>query len=501
MAAARNNGTSPKSAPRDELELEPDLDLVTPEPAPLYEDDLGAEEEAEAPPRPAALEATLTAGPTLDGAKQIKPEAQFGFHEEEAIVSLALDLPEFFTTMVHLIRPEYFARLETRYVMAWVLNLNERYNVIPTRGLLKDHLVRQLTSDDPYEDVLAIVDRKSNPREVPLVRDRLKDWARVRAYGLLYNEETILAYQRGDLNRLEEIFKQAARINDTGYRGFWFFDQVEQLLDPDNVIHLRTGWRKLDRILNDGGPSPGEVLIWLAATNVGKSIMLCNDSINSVLAGYNTLHITFEMSALKTARRCLGALTEVPIKDFPEHKSLIRTRCGGLYATTKAQLAIYEMSPDSCTVEDVRNLLTMLRRTRGFSPTIVCLDYLELMLSRNNFYNRDPYVRQKGVATEVCGFAKEEGVFVYSATQTNRTGTGATNSDNDNPIELNKMAESYGKSMPPDYVISLNQSKREYEATPPQIRMFIAKNREGKKFETITCNVNYGNMKVREASL
>jgi hypothetical protein len=125
------------------------------------------------------------------------------------------------------------------------------------------------------------------------------------------------------------------------------------------------------------------------------------------------------------------------------------------------------------------------------------------MLSRNHYYNRDPYVRQKAVATEVCGFAKEEVVLVYSATQTNRSGTGTASDRQDNqpPVELNKMAESYGKSMPPDYVISLNQSKAEYENEPPQIRMFVAKNREGQKFVTINCNVHYGYMKVREATL
>jgi hypothetical protein len=61
------------------------------------------------------------------------------------------------------------------------------------------------------------------------------------------------------------------------------------------------------------------------------------------------------------------------------------------------------------------------------------------------------------------------------------------------------MAESYGKAMPPDYVISLNQSKEEYEAEPPQIRMYIAKARYAEKFVTINCHVNYHNMKVREA--
>jgi hypothetical protein len=230
-----------------------------------------------------------------------------------------------------------------------------------------------------------------------------------------------------------------------------------------------------------------------------NSIFLCNNAVNSIRAGYDTLLVSFEMTAAKVARRCLGALTEVPLNDFQNHKKMIRDHCGRLYTTNKAQLAIYEMNPDQCSVEDVRNLMNMLRRTRGFSPKVLCLDYLELMVSRNSYYNRDEYVRQKHVSTEVCGLAKSEMVLLYSATQTNRSGSGAA--DAGDIVDLNKAAESYGKNMPPDYVISLNQSKAEYEATPPQVRGFVAKNREGEKFVLVTCNINYGNMKVREASL
>src|SRR5262245_11446715 len=124
------------------------------------------------------------------------------------------------------------------------------------------------------------------------------------------------------------------------------------------------------------------------------------------------------MSAHKTARRCLGAMTEVLLKEFHQHKEMIRDRCGRILTANKAQLAIYEMNPDECSVEDVRDLINVLRRTRGFSPKVVCLDYLELMMSRNEYYNRDEYIRQKHVATEVCGLAKSEAALVYSATQT-----------------------------------------------------------------------------------
>lgn len=159
------------------------------------------------PPRPAALAAAND--PTLDQAKQQEVESQFGWGEEAAIVSYALDLPERFAPMIPFFRPEYFVRMETRYVMAWLLNLTEKYGAIPTREILKDFLIRQLCTDDPYADILKVVDRPSNPRETGMIADRLRAWVKVRAYGLLYSEEAITAYSKGELDRLEEIFNQA----------------------------------------------------------------------------------------------------------------------------------------------------------------------------------------------------------------------------------------------------------------------------------------------------
>ena len=61
---------------------------------------------------------------------------------------------------------------------------------------------------------------------------------------------------------------------------------------------------------------------------------------------------------------------------------------------------------------------------------------------------------------------------------------------------MNKVAESYGKMMPMDYVVSINQTLEEY--TDGIIRLYIAKNRNGPKFKTITARINYNTMSVEE---
>ena len=154
---------------------------------------------------------------------------------------------------------------------------------------------------------------------------------------------------------------------------------------------------------------------------------------------------------------------------------------------------IYEMPPDECSVNHIYALIDTLKRSENWKPDVVILDYMDLMVSRNPSYNTDDYTRQKHVANEIRGLAKNETVLVYTATQTNRSGSGS-----DTMADLNSAAESYGKQFSLDYVVSLNQSKLDRQATPPRLVMFVAKNRNGPKHVTVPCEIQYDVMLVKE---
>ena len=84
---------------------------------------------------------------------------------------------------------------------------------------------------------------------------------------------------------------------------------------------------------------------------------------------------------------------------------------------------------------------------------------------------------------------------MFTATQTNRTA--GTNGED---ITLKDAAESYAKQFSMDYIVAIGQSIQEREASPPRFRFNIAKNRNGPKQKTITCEINYTTMKVKEVN-
>lgn len=424
----------------------------------------------------------------------------FGPNEESAIISLAFDQPEFFSQVGKYMKHKYFQKLHNQFAYAIIEDYYDKYNCVPPRETALDIAHKSLTVDDDYKPIIAAINRKSNPREVPAVKDSLLKWTKAKAYGMIYGDDAMQAWMRKDFEVIDEIYEKARQITDVSRSGINFFDSIPTLFDLESEIKLTTGFSQLDLYINEGGPTRGDVFLWMAPTGVGKSIMLVHNGKALMQAGYNVLHVTLELSEKKTMQRYMGAMTNEVIATRFDRKSEIEQKLYRVKADTKGSLLIVEFPPEEITVDTLHQLVDMLKRTKGWQPDVVIIDYLELMMSRSSYDNKEDYVRQKRVATQMRGFARKENVLVFSATQTNRDGVGGKEGEGGGGkvLDLNKVAESYGKTMPTDYVVSINQAPDEYNQEFPGLRFYIAKNRNGPKFKTIRARVNYKTMCVKQ---
>jgi replicative DNA helicase len=420
-------------------------------------------------------------------------ERPFGPNEEKVIVSLAFVAPEFYSSVGQHLDPQYFHVPEVRFVFSILDSLFQKHEVVPTREAVRDAAIKVLTVDDDYQSILEIIGYEPDPREIPLIKETILDWARDKAYGQLYDDEAIDAYQRGDYERLSEIMENAQRIVDVSQAGEDFFDTYDKIFDVETEVKLTTGFTELDRVINEGGPTKGDVFVWMAPTGVGKSIMLINSGAACYRAGLKVLHVTLEISTHKTKLRYGGVFSRVPIRQRFAERDRMSKAIEKEKASHTGSIIIYEFPPEEISVDTIYQVIKWLKRTKGWAPDVVIIDYLELMMSRRSHYNKDDYVRQKRVSTEVRGLAKNESVLVITATQTNRElkkdkeGGGGV-------IDVNRIAESYGKSMPMDYLVSLNQTPDEY--TQNRLRFYVAKNRNGPRHKTISVKVDYETMIV-----
>jgi replicative DNA helicase len=429
-------------------------------------------------------------------------EVVFGEAEEKAIISLAFDQPDFFSTIISLLKPEYFDKYETRFVFALIKHSFDKNGVILSRPMCKDIAVRYLTSDDPHQEILELIFRESDPRDVPVIIDRLTEWARKKTILQLYDKDVMDSVEGGDIQRVNEILEEANKITTSGFKCHFFFDEVDRYFETIKVEKMTSGFPKLDMALNEGGPERGEVLCFMAPTGKGKSLTMVNSGVANVKRGYVVLHVTLEMTWLKTAIRYVGCFTDVWISQREANEDKIRKILRNVKETHNGQLILVEFPPDEISVDTIHNIIDMLRRSKGIKVDVVIIDYLELLLSRNPHYNKDDYIRQKRVCTESDRLAKKESALVITATQTNRGGV----KNEGEAIGIDKVAESYGKIMPISYLITINQSQEDYEngrtksgaVIRARTGLYIAKNRNGPQFKMVEVKTNYETMKMME---
>jgi replicative DNA helicase len=149
---------------------------------------------------------------------------------------------------------------------------------------------------------------------------------------------------------------------------------------------------------------------------------------------------------------------------------------------------------------DKNGVIDYLKKAKGWQPDMVIIDYLELMLSTRGDENSENYLRQKSVATQIRALAARHNVCIFTATQTNRSGNESESQEKG--IDVTQIAESYGKAMSIDYLISINQTQEEYQKAkdsggPADARLFFAKNRNGQKFVTVPVRIYYNSMYIK----
>jgi replicative DNA helicase len=456
-------------------------------------------------------------------------EHPFGDNEEYAIVSLAMDLPEFFSTIAEHMKPAMFRHPEARHVIQAILDLYEKYHHVPPRSLIIDHVKRHLTTAHDWRPIVALLERRLDAREAPMIKDKITEWAKKKQFEMLYSEEALNALSKGQYDKISKIVEKANSISAAQHVGIWLAESLDTLFTKEAIERLTTGFSAIDQFLHGGGPARKEVLTWAAATGVGKTIVMVNCGAACAAKGYNVLHITLETSATEILRRYVGVVTKIPIVNIDmvaakhsgqsvlpaieDKEALLRERLARFHAD-KGSVLVSEFEADSISINHIKQFIDHLGKAKGWKPDVVIIDYMELMVPRSitrTDQDSKEYLRQKKIATEVRALAQSENVLLITATQGNRKsvmepsedGGKKERTEDTSNMGLSKLSNSYDKAMPMDYIISINQTKIEKTGVGGaedvgKFRFYIEKNRHGPNNKWIHALVHYSTMAVTE---
>jgi hypothetical protein len=419
--------------------------------------------------------------------------------EERAIVSVLLDVPEYCLRIKHLLHPDLFQALPAKFVVNELLGYIKAHGVVPTREMLKQIVRKLVTTDNPHwYEIDQLVTRPAHPRDVPAVEARLHEWANYRQVHKVYESPVVEEFRKGNIQAVIDVIEDLRSLNRPPYQSPIDVYRHPEIAFPERTDnHLTLALPRLQELLNDGGPSRGEVLLYLGRTGVGKSIMMCNDAVRSAQVGQGTMVISFENSEANTWRKFQAILTGIPLSELEARRAEVEKACRRALGTRDdGDLWARKWIAKSCSTIDVLEAIRELRH-EGCKVDVVVLDYLELMIPASESGRDQPeYIRQQTIADDLKKLAAEADVLVISATQANREGVkrGAK-------LEMSMIGGSYGKAQGIDYLVAIDQDIEEKLGDPPRQRVTVLKKRNGPDGEPIDCAVTYDNQRVTQADL
>jgi len=379
---------------------------------------------------------------------------------EKLILAHLVKDEEFARKVLPFLKEEYFSAESDKVVFRLCNNFVNTYKATPTFDALRLALEQESLSQGTFNEAKALVEELVGVARVDSSR---KEWLTHEAelfcqrralYNAISSSITLIDKDFNAAASVPEILKDALAVSFDSHIGHDYFEEYEGRYD---LIHQNTKRIPFDiDLLNSitkGGLAPKTLNIIVAATGVGKSMIMCHIASSTIAQGKNVLYLTMEMAEERIAQRIDANLLDVSmdaLDDMP--KLLYENAFKQLRKRSNfGKLIIKEYPTGSAHVGHFRALLDELAIKRNFVPDLLIVDYVNICSSvrLKNTGQVNTYSYIKAVAEEMRGLAVEYNVPCLSATQFNRGGF-----DNSDP-SLTNTSDSIGLPATVDLQLAL----------------------------------------------
>ena len=238
---------------------------------------------------------------------------------------------------------------------------------------------------------------------------------------------------------------------------------------------VTTGWDVIDDLM-DGGLAPGELGVVMAPAGIGKSWMLINIGANAIKQNKTVIHYTLELNENYVGQRYDSVITGIAAQNLKNYTEDIEDKLKEI----SGELIIKYFPTKSTGVMGIK---AHVEKTimLGQTPDLIVVDYADLL----KVSSKDKHEALEELYEDLRGMAGEYGVPVWTATQANRSAL------EDDIIEADKIASSYGKVMVSDFLMSL--SRKVEDKLSGTGRGHVIKNRFGPDGITLPSKINTNN--------
>lgn len=417
---------------------------------------------------------------------------------EKTILSNLIYNDDFSRKVTPYLKEEYFDDPSIKKIFSSFSDYIATYKEPPSIEALKIKLEdRTDLSEDMFKSVVTIVD------ELKIDEKTNAEWLLSETEKFCQDRDLFNSIRKAisildgkdkeyDKGAIPKLLSDSLGVNFDTHIGHDYLEDFEERFEFYHRKEERIPFdiEMLNKITKGGLPKKCLVLL-LAESGGGKSLIKCHMAASSFMFGKNVLYITAEMAEERIAERIDANLLNITLdqlRDLP--KALYEKRIRAIKEKSPGKLIIKEYPTGTAHSGHFRHLLNELRLKKNFSPDIIFIDYLNICASSRVRGDANSYTIVKNIAEEVRGLAMEFAVPIVSSSQYNRGGY------NNSEIDLTNTSESMGLVFTADAVFGLINSE-ELESMG-QIMIKQLKNRWGDlgTYRKFTIGIDRSKMKL-----
>ena len=366
-----------------------------------------------------------------------------------------------------LMRPEYFEAEDESVVATGLLEHWRQYRRPPSEA---DDLIALIGPD--YKNISMSVYMAATEWDLSLAKEVTITFARQQAARIAVLE-SLPDVNEGNLEVVVERLRKVAMLgSDIDNLSIDLVQDVDEWLYESVSSKVPTGILHLDAATG-GGLSIGELGVFMAPTNHGKSMALINVGVAAAgpISRLPVLHFSFEMGKDVVAKRYASRLTF----RFPGNRNVREYRSDFLEASSLLSAPV-RIEQISGTVERLRGRIDY-HITRGYKPGVIIIDHGDEVAPGRRYENI--WLERGDVFKGLRQIAIDYKVPVWTATQSGRQ------SLNKEVISVSDISESIRKADVADAIIAICQTAE--EEPQEQCRLYVAKLRDGASGSMVRC--------------
>ena len=405
--------------------------------------------------------------------------SSYGYSFQIKVITSLLTDKGFLQQISDILIPEYFESDANEWIVQTILDYHKEYKTTATLEVMKVKL--QNVDNDvlttQIKEHLKDAWKYSESDDLTFIKQQALDFCKNQEIkkAILSSVELL---KIGRYDDIKVAIDKALKSGGDKEIGHDYMSSIDERYTESVRFTKETPWEIINE-LTSGGLGKGELGVFVAPAGIGKSWGLINIGAHAVRKGMSVIHYTLELNEAYVGLRYDSVVTGIANQNLKHYQDQVKSELSQL----PGKLVIKYYPTKTCSVMGLRAHIEKCIM-QGMKPDVIIVDYADLLRGHGTEKRHE----LEGIYEDLRGLAGEYEVPVWTASQANRSAL------EEDVIGAEKIAESYGKVMVADFVISLSRKVQDKLAGTG--RWHVIKNRFGPDGITLPSKMNTSNGQI-----